>query len=64
MDAPIENKEIVGKEMECIRDTLENTEHSGLSVEVVWSAIRYAKNNPDSGVCEIMDAAIDEWDLE
>ena len=49
-------------EIEIIRERIEVAEQYGLQLEIVWSAIRYTKDNPDASVNEIMEAACEEWD--
>ena len=34
-----------------------------LEPEMVWSAIRFARQNPDWPVEDIMRAAMDDWDI-
>ncbi|MBC8395318.1 MAG: hypothetical protein H8E05_01355 [Bacteroidetes bacterium] len=34
-----------------------------LETEVVWSAIRFAGENPDWPIEDVMRAALDDWDL-
>ena len=51
------------KEIEIIRERIEVAEQYGLQLEIVWSAIRHTKDNPDASIDEIMEAACGEWDV-
>ena len=50
-------------EIEIIRDRIEVAGQYGLQLEIVWSAIRHTKDNPDASIDEIMEAACGEWDV-
>ena len=64
-DMYMKGKEVTNasNEIEIIRESIEVAEQYGLQLEIVWSAIRHAKANPDASINEIMDSACGEWDV-
>ena len=64
-DMYMNGKEVTdaSKEIEIIRERIEVAEQYGLQLEIVWSAIRHTKDNPDASIDEIMEAACGEWDV-
>ena len=64
-DMYMNGKEVANasNEIEIIRDRIEVAGQYGLQLEIVWSAIRHTKDNPDASIDEIMEAACGEWDV-
>ena len=63
-DIEMSNGELTSasEDIEHIREALDVAEQYGLQLEIVWSAIQYAKSNPEDSVEEAMNHALGEWD--
>ena len=64
-DMYMNGKEVTNasNEIEIIHEHIEAAEQYGLQLEIIWSAIRHAKDNPDAPMGEIMESACGEWDV-
>lgn len=57
-----ENSDSV-KEMKMVSEMLENAISAGLDSEVVLTAIKLAKDNPEMSIESICHCAINDWDI-
>lgn len=51
------------EQFECIKNALDYAKEKNLEVEVIYSAFKFLKNNPNKNIDEALEFGLIDWDL-